>query len=95
MDDTSPERRLVAKIKIGPPSPSIAISPRNPRRGSAIEKNLEAVNREEVMDALVQGLWIVWREGVLEDTDPAKRNSWTPVVKKKRKKKFWDRILCR
>lgn len=94
IDDTwSPERRLNAKIKITPPSPPmIVVTPRIPDGA----EEMEVVNKEEVLDVLVQGLWIVWREGIVEDTDPAKRNSWTPIVKdNKRKKTFWDRILCR
>jgi hypothetical protein len=94
MDDTSPERRLVAKITLTPPSPpSFNIIPRN-SRGSGFA-DVEAINKEEIMDALVQGLWIVWREGVVNETDPGKRNSWTPVIQKKRKKTLWERVLCR
>ena len=94
IDDTSPERRLSAKITIVPNvPPSVVVSPRNPRDAGSDE--VEAVNKEEVFNALIQGLWIVWREGIVEDITVGRRNSWTPGRAGNRKRSFMDRLLCR
>ena len=113
-DVSPDERKITAKIVMMPPSPpSITIAPRNPRYSrvgslpggfpgieetvEAVEE-IEAVNKEEVVDTLIQGLWIVWREGVVEDnTGQTKRNSWTTALGTTvtRKKSFLDRLLCR
>jgi hypothetical protein len=111
-DVSPTERKLLAKIVMMSPSPpSITISPRNPRNSRVgslpggfpdvqeAEENveeIELVNKEEVLDALIQGLWIVWREGVVEDNaGQTKRNSWTTAPTVSRKKSVWDKLLCR
>ena len=102
MDDTSPERRLTAKITMMPNSPpTVVITPRNPRvrtglRGTGDpDEGIETINKEEVINALIQGLWIVWREGVVDDINTGRRNSWTPGDRGVRKLGFLDIILCR
>jgi hypothetical protein len=59
----------------------------------------QSVNKQEVMDALVMGLWIVWREGVVEEIaerGTGKRNSWDKKTSGKgRKRQFLDVLLCR
>jgi hypothetical protein len=105
MDDTSPEQKLAAKITIIPNSPpSVVIIPRNPRVTTGVggtseteetDELVESVNKEEVINALIQGLWIVWREGVIEDIHSGKRNTWTPGSGGERKRGVWDTILCR
>jgi len=112
MDDTSPERRLVAKITIlANVPPSIIITPRNPNvravgvvagttTAETEVESMESVNREEVINALIQGLWIVWREGVVEDVNDGRRQSWAPtgaagVTKRSRKRGIMDVLLCR
>lgn len=113
-DVSPDERKITAKIVMMSPSPpSITITPRNPRYSRVgslpggfpdVEENveaveeIEAVNKEEVVATLIQGLWIVWREGVVEDnTGQTKRNSWTtaPGTTVTRKKSFLDTLLCR
>ena len=105
MDDTSLERRLTAKITIMPDSPpSVVITPRNPRvrtgmGGTSVtddaDEGIETVNKEEVVNALIQGLWIVWREGGVKDINTGRRNSWSPGTSGVRKRGFLDVILCR
>ena len=112
LDDTSPERRLGAKMTIlANVPPSIVITPRNPRvRGVGVVagtttaetevEGIEMVNREEIINALIQGLWIVWREGVVEDINHRRRQSWAPVgaagmTKRSRKRGVLDILLCR
>ena len=109
MDDESGVGRLEAKITMANGSPPmITVRPRLPRKmvlpgsfPSAEDVGNEAVNREEVVNALVQGLWIVWRENVVDEVEVTKRNSWTPgtaaEAKKKSKKKrgAMDWLLCR
>jgi len=112
MDDTSPERRLVARITIlANAPPSIIITPRNPKiravgvvagitTAETEVEGMETVNREEVIDALIQGLWIVWREGVVEDINNGRKLSWAPVGaagvrKRSRKRGVLDVLLCR
>jgi hypothetical protein len=112
MDDTSPERRLVAKITIlANAPPSIIITPRNPKvhpvgvvagvtTAETEVDGMETVNREEVINALIQGLWIVWREGVVEDINDGRKPSWAPagaagVRKRSRKRGVLDVLLCR
>jgi hypothetical protein len=91
--------------------PSIVITPRNPNgRGVGVVagdttaeneiEGIETVNREEVINALIQGLWIVWREGVVEDINNGRRQSWAPVgaagvTKRSRRRSFLDILLCR
>lgn len=97
MDDTSPERKLSARILIYPNSPpSMIIVPRNPRT-TAAEDGVEEGNKEEVLDALIQGLWIVWREGITEDLHLSGRNTWTPVngEETRVKRRGLDLLLCR
>lgn len=91
--------------------PSVVIIPRNPRAaielggttsggttGDTLETTdemVESVNKEEVINALIQGLWIVWREGVVEDINLGRRNTWTPGSDGERKRGVWDILLCR
>jgi len=107
MDNTaSPERRLNARMTIMPDMPpSMIIRPRNPRMEGTIDEGggewseeIEEINKQEIVNALVQGLWIVWREGVVDEINEGRRNSWVPAhqgQQKKRKKGIWDVILCR
>lgn len=93
LDDTSPERRLRAKITIMPNvPPSVVVSPRNPQ-GENRSDEVEAVNKEEVHNALIQGLWIVWREGIVEDIAGGRRTTLTAGKSKERG--IWDRLFCR
>jgi hypothetical protein len=86
---------LEARVVLMPPSPPMMVV--HPR---VVE---QSVNKQEVMDVLVMGLWIVWREGVVEvydsaGTRPGKRNSWskgTSGGKVVRKRGFLDILLCR
>ena len=59
----------------------------------------KSVNKQEVMDVLVMGLWIVWREGVVEETadkGTGRRNSWSKGSNGKvRKRGVLDVLLCR
>jgi hypothetical protein len=108
MDDTSLERRLTAKITIIPDSPpSVVIAPRNPRArtgtggmtvtgdADGADEEVETVNKEEVVNALIQGLWIVWREGDVEDINTGRRNGLAPGTSGVPKRGFLDIILCR
>lgn len=91
----SPPEGLEARVILMPPSPPMMIV--NP---SVVE---QSVNKQEVMDALVMGLWIVWREGVVKESDSAgghrgKRNSWSKGNTsggKVKKRGFLDVLLCR
>jgi len=86
---------LEARVVLMPPSPPMMVV--HPR---VVE---QSVNKQEVMDVLVMGLWIVWREGVVEvydsaGTRPGKRNSWSKETsggKLVRKRGFLDILLCR
>lgn len=85
---------LEARVVLMPPSPPMMVV--HPR---VVE---QSVNKQEVMDVLVMGLWIVWREGVVEVSDsagtrPGKRNSWSKGASGKgvRKRGFLDILLCR
>lgn len=105
MDDTSPERRLSAKVTVVTDSPpSVVIMPRNPRRATGgrsdastitrddIDDESELVNKEEVINVLIQGLWIVWREGVVDYISSGNRtHSGTRI----RKRGIMDLLLCR
>jgi hypothetical protein len=105
LDDTSAERRLAAKITMIPDSPpSIVITPRNPRVRTGMDgtsatgdedEAIETVNKEEVINALIQGLWIVWKEGIVKNINPGRRSSWTPGNSGALKRRFLDSILCR
>jgi hypothetical protein len=96
MDDTSPERRLSARIIIAPNSPpSMVVVPRNPRSQLGVEEGAEEANKEEVLDALIQGLWIVWREGVVDDMHLSGRNTWSREDQREQKRGFLDALLCR
>lgn len=97
MDDTSPERRLSARIIIAPNSPpSMVVVPRNPHSTQlGVEEGAEEGNKEEVLDALIQGLWIVWREGVVDDMHLSGRNTWTREDKRGQKRGFLGALLCR
>jgi hypothetical protein len=109
MDDTSPERRLNAKITIIANSPpSVVIMPRNPRSAAGgrsgennskartdVDEGIEMVNKEEVINALIQGLWIVWREGVVDYISSEERNTWAPKGTRIHKRGIMDLLLCR
>jgi hypothetical protein len=104
MDDTSPERKLSARITIFRNSPpSVVIVPRNPRATSGVVRTAEAEeieegNKEDVLDALIQGLWIVWREGIVDHMHlSSERNTWAPVngEENRPKKGLLDVLLCR
>lgn len=75
---------------MAPSPPMMIVSPR------VVEKS---VNKQEVMDVLVMGLWIVWREGVVEETadkGTGRRNSWSKGSNGKvRKRGVLDVLLCR
>jgi len=99
MDDTSPERRLMAKITMIQDSPpTVVITPRNPRVGTemtaddGMKDGIEFVNKEEVVNALIQGLWIVWREMVVTGINSGKRAS---LKLGSRKRGVLDVLLCR
>ena len=112
MDDTSPERRLLAMMTIvSNAPPSMVITPRNPKTrtvgmvaGTATAETevegMETVNREEVINALIQALWIVWREGVVDDINVGRRPSSAPqgaseTTKRTQKRGVLDILLCR
>ena len=75
---------------MAPSPPMMIVSPR------VVERS---VNKQEVMDLLVMGLWIVWREGVVEETGEkgtGRRNSWNKGANGKgRKRGCLDVLLCR
>jgi hypothetical protein len=94
-DDASPERRLCAKMTMRADLPPLlVISPRNPRAKGGSETPLEVVNKEEIINALIQGLWIVWREGIIEEISPGKRNNSVTSLGIQRRN-FWDKFFCR
>jgi len=98
MDDTSPERKLSARISISPNTPpSVIIVPRNPRTLASGENDaIEEANREEVIDTLIQGLWIVWRGGIIKDLGLSGQNTLTRVngEENRSKRGVLDVLLC-
>jgi hypothetical protein len=90
MDDSNVQRRLGAKIKIsGKEPPVIVITPRNLEK----TQEMETVNREEVLNALIQALWIVWREGGV--VDETVTGSGKGTGGNRRKPGCMDIFLCR
>ena len=99
MDDTSAERKLCARITISANAPpSVIIVPRSARTTASGENGeIEEANREEVIDALIQGLWIVWRGGIINDMHLSGRKTLTRVngEENRRNRGVLDVLLCR
>jgi hypothetical protein len=97
LDDTAPEQ-VFAKITLLPKSPPMVLVVPRKGRGDGREfgalEEVEMVNKEEVLNVLIQGLWIVWREGVVEDFGQDRRNSWAPA-EAGRKRSWMDIFFCR
>jgi hypothetical protein len=94
LDDLEEESLGVIISILAPSPPKVVVVPRKTRDEGGAEE-VEGVNREEVINALIQGLWIVWREGVVEENGHERRNSWAAGKEERTKRRWVDRVFCR